>query len=290
MAAGVGSRYGGLKQIDSFGPHGEAIMDYAIYDAIQNGFEEVVFIIQENMIDDLYEKFHHAFGGKIKISHVIQHTDIEFNGSVISRKKPWGTAHAILSAKGVINGPFSVINADDYYGPQAFRQMADFLSKVDSENQYALVGYRLGNTLSESGHVARGICQSDSKDHLISIKEKTKIQREGDQIYNLETDEMELLLPETTVSMNCWAFMPSIFDHIQSEFDNFLVKNAQSDNAELFIPHVLNGLIQNGDVSIKIIESIDSWFGVTYKNDKASAPSRIKELISSGTYPEQLWI
>ncbi len=289
MAAGLGSRYGGLKQIDSFGPNGETIMDYAIYDAIQSGFGEVIFIIQENMINDLYEKFDHAFEGKIKISHVIQSSEIEFGNSVISRKKPWGTAHAILSAKDVIHGPFAVINADDYYGPKAFRQMADFLSQSNDGSQYALVGYRLGNTLSESGHVARGICKSDNKNYLVSITEKTKIQRKGDQIINLENDEKEFLLPETIVSMNCWAFMPSIFMHIESEFNQFLIECAQSDSAELYIPNVLNGLINNGVVNIRIIESIDSWFGVTYQNDKMRASVRIEEMISSDTYPQQLW-
>ncbi len=289
MAAGIGSRYGGLKQIDSFGPNGEAIMDYSIYDAIQSGFDEVIFIIQENMIKDLYEKFSHNFDGKIKVSHVIQSTEIEVNGDVVSRKRPWGTAHAILSSKSMINEPFLVINADDFYGTRAFRQVTDFILDSKFENEYALVGYRLGNTLSDSGSVARGVCQTNGDGFLSAIEEKTKISKEGDLIINQENEEKEILSPETVVSMNFWAFRPSIFNHIQSRFDEFILENSNSEKAELFIPNVLNELLRLGSIKIKVIESVDPWFGVTYKSDKSYATSRIDDLIKDGTYPEKLW-
>ncbi len=289
MAAGIGSRYGGLKQIDGFGPNGETIMDYSIYDAIKSGFDEVIFILQDNMVEDFYKKFDHAFGGQLKVSHVVQRTDIEYNGSLILRKKPWGTAHAILSARNVIDTPFVVINADDFYGPKAFKQMANFLSEVNSEDQFALVGYRLGNTLTASGHVARGICESDGSNYLVSIKEKTRIFKDGDRIYNLENDVKEYLTTETLVSMNCWAFTPSIFNHIQNSFNDFIARNRQSENAELFIPNVLNGLLDTGAIRIKVIESIDPWFGVTYRGDKEKATSKIDQLIKEGIYPASLW-
>ena len=289
MAAGIGSRYGGLKQLDSFGPNGEAIMDYSIYDAIQSGFDEVIFIIQESMISDLYEKFSHKFGGKIKINHVVQQTEIEVNGSVISRKRPWGTAHAILSSKSMINESFLVINADDFYGARAFRQVADFFLDPTSQNEYALVGYQLGNTLSESGSVARGVCQTNGDGFLSAIAEKTKIAKEGDLIVNQQNEENEILSPETVVSMNFWAFNPSIFNHIQTRFDDFISENSNSENAELFIPNVLNDLLGLGGIKIKVIKSVDAWFGVTYKSDKSVVTSRIEGLIKDGTYPEKLW-
>lgn len=292
LAAGMGSRYGGLKQVDPVGPAGEAIIDYSIHDAIQAGFGKVVFVIRESFAKDFKEKFDSSLKGKIETEYVYQEMESFVpDPSTISpeRKKPWGTAHAVLVAKDVIQEePFVVINADDFYGPQSYVLLEKYLSSA-SENDYSMVGYQLDKTLSDHGYVSRGVCETDKNDLLQTVVERTHIEKTNGRIITRidENTQMELTGNEV-VSMNIWGFMPSFFDYLEQYFLEFIQTNATNPKGEFYIPFVVNELIRNDKIKLKVLESKDLWFGVTYQEDKALAVSSIQRLIDQGVYPEKL--
>jgi UTP-glucose-1-phosphate uridylyltransferase len=291
LAAGMGSRYGGNKQMDAFGPNGEAIIDYSIYDAIRSGFGKVVFIIRDSFAEEFKNQFEHKLTGKIETQYVMQEMDsyienFEFTGA---RKKPWGTAHAVLCAKEVINEPFAVINADDYYGSDGFEKAAKFLKEEVSPKKYCVIGYQLSKTISENGSVSRGVCEVDFEQNLMGIHERTKIIPEDGKIFYVE-DALKVPLPaDTPVSMNFWGFDEHIFDYIQKLFIKFLNDNAENPKAEFFIPTIVDSYINEGKGKIKVIPTSAQWFGVTYKEDAAAVKESIRDLIEKGVYPEQLF-
>ena len=293
LAAGMGSRYGGLKQTDPVGPHGEAIIDYSIYDAIRAGFGKVVFVIRESFAGNFKASFEEKLKGKIQTAYVYQELDnipegLNFNPE---RKKPWGTGHAVLVAKDHIQGPFAVINADDFYGAEAYRKVADFLSGAARESfpHYAMVGYRLDQTLSENGYVSRGVCTQDEHGHLVDVVEHTNIERKGEDIIATLEDHTKKLPGDTVVSMNFWGFLPSYFHFLEKSFAQFIRANNEDLKAEFYIPYVVNELIQHKQAHIQVLQSSEKWFGVTYQEDKASTVENINKLIASGRYPENLW-
>ena len=295
LAAGMGSRYGGLKQVDPVGPNGEAIIDYSIYDAIRAGYGKVVFVIRESFAAAFLESFDSKLKGKIETEYVFQELlnfvpdDVEVSAE---RQKPWGTGHAVLVAKDVINEPFAVINADDYYGPGSYQLTHDYLlnPNTDPANDYCMVGYMLDKTLSEHGYVSRGICETDSDEFLQTVVERTHIERvDGKIITQIEEGKTMELTGNEVVSMNFWGFMPSYFDHLETYFTHFIRENAQNPKGEFYIPTVVNDLIDKGMINLKVLQSKDLWFGVTYKEDKASAVTSINKLIAKGVYPEKLW-
>lgn len=295
LAAGMGSRYGGLKQVDPVGPNGEAIIEYSIYDAIRAGFGKVVFVIRESFATDFKARFDAKLKGKIETEYVFQELrnfvpdDVEISDD---RKKPWGTAHAVLVAKHAINEPFAVINADDFYGPGSYQLTHDYLlnPSIDSESDCCMVGYQLNKTLSEHGYVSRGVCQTDSNNFLKTVVERTHIEKvNGKIITQLEDGSRVELTGNEVVSMNFWGFMPSFFRHLEAYFIDFIRNNADNPKGEFYIPFVANDLIANNKAKLKVLQSRDLWFGVTYKDDKQSAVDSIHNLISKGVYPQQLW-
>jgi len=295
LAAGMGSRYGGLKQVDPVGPNGEAIIDYSIYDAIRAGYGKVVFVIRESFADAFKETFEPKLKGKIETAYAFQ----ELNSMVpegiqvhLDRAKPWGTGHAVLVAKDVVKEPFVVINADDYYGPNAYKMIPDYLNNVSNPSipHYCMVGYGLKNTLSEHGFVSRGVCQTNSEGYLETVVERTHIEKtDGKIISQLSESEFMELTGEEVVSMNIWGFLPSYFEYLEKYFHDFIQKNADNPKGEFYIPFVVNDLIEKGEVNLKVLQSQDMWFGVTYKEDKDLAVQNIKQLIEKGVYPEKLW-
>ncbi len=292
LAAGVASRYGSMKQVEGFGPHQETIMDYSIYDAIQAGFDRVVFIIREEFAENFKAIFEPKLKGRIATDYVFQEMDSFLEGSSLpaGRTKPWGTAHAVLCAKNAINGPFAVINADDFYGRDAFQKMAKFLQNECSDNQYGLVGYELGKTLSENGSVSRGVCEVDKNSNLESIKERTRITKENGQIIFEEADgSKHPLTPDTSVSMNFFGFGPSFFEWSQRLFKEFLEKNRENPKAEFFIPIVVDYFISHDAGTVKVLPTGAQWFGVTYKEDAPAVRGDLRALIAAGLYPEKLW-
>lgn len=291
LAAGMGSRYGGLKQMDELGPHGESIIDYSVYDAIQSGFDKVVFVIREDFADVFKARFEPRLAGKIKTEYVYQDLkDLPEGFSVPEgREKPWGTGHAILMAKEVINEPFAIINADDFYGREAYKQVFDFVADSKDENEYAMVGYKLNNTLSEHGTVSRGVCETNADGNLVNIVERTKIGYEGEKIFFYEEDSKTELTGTEAVSMNFWAFKPNYFKKLESAFLDFLKEKGQEMKSEFYFNAVVDQLIKKGEASTKVIRTDSKWFGVTYKEDKPMVQQKIDELISSGIYPEKLW-
>ena len=292
MAAGMGSRYGGLKQLDPIGPNDEKIIDYSIYDAIRAGFGKVVFVIRQGFAETFKEKVAGKFEDIVEIKYAYQELDKclgEFDLPE-GREKPWGTGQAILVAKDHIKEPFAVINADDFYGSDAFEIMAEFLRDPDSvENNYSMVGYTLRNTLSDHGHVSRGVCAYDDQMLLNKVVERTKIERNGDgaKFYDDQGTE-HLLSGDEIVSMNFWGFKPSIFDSLEKQFADFLQKNRSNNKAEFYIPSVVDNLISQGKVDVKILKTQSQWFGVTYRQDKVKAVESIKNLIEKGVYPQKL--
>jgi UTP-glucose-1-phosphate uridylyltransferase len=294
IAAGMGSRYGGLKQIDPVGPNGEIIIDYSIYDAIKAGFKKIVFIIRRHFEDAFREKIGNKLNGIVETAYAYQELDKCLGNFSLpqNREKPWGTGHAILVAKDVIKEPFAVINADDYYGPNSFREMHNYLSLPSciSSNHYAMVGFILRNTLSEYGFVARGVCDVNEEMLLQKVVERTKIKKVGDGAKFIEPDGSEYMLKgDEIVSMNLWGFHPSIFTHLEKLFKEFLAKKGNEEKSEFYIPFVVDELIRNKIISSKVLPTKDRWFGVTYKEDMLIARSCIKKLIDSGVYPEKLW-
>jgi dTDP-glucose pyrophosphorylase len=290
LAAGMASRYGSMKQIQSFGPGGETIMDYSIYDAIRAGFGKVVFIIRREFAEDFKNIFGPKLEGRIEAEYAYQALDAFTEGYEYpaERSKPWGTSHAVLCAKEYVSEPFAVINADDFYGHDAFKQASDFLTNDCNEKNYAIIGYDLLNTLSDYGTVNRGVCTLDESGNLAGITERINIARKGDIIVcedGLEPKELPL---DTKVSMNFWCFDPSYFSYTQKLFREFLQKHGQEPKSEFFIPIVADQFIREGG-RVEIIPTTSSWFGVTYKEDAPFVENSLRDLIQKGEYPERLW-
>jgi len=291
LAAGVGSRYGGNKQIDGFGPKGETIMDYSIFDAIRAGFGKVVFIVREQILDMVKEVFVPRLEGKIEVDFVVQSLtsnlpDVYFHPD---RKKPFGTAHAVLCAKEVIKEPFAVINADDFYGKEAFDALGKFLSSEVQPALHCMVGYALKNVLSDNGTVSRGVCEVNEANQLVGMVERTSIAREGDKIISRGDGEVLEIHADTPVSMNCWGFHPSFFEATENLWSDFLAANHEDLKSEFYIPMVANTLIQEKKAAIEILEGGKVWFGVTYPEDKDSVIEMLQKLHASGEYPDKLW-
>lgn len=294
LAAGMGSRYGGLKQMDPLGPNGESIIDYSVYDAARAGFGKVIFVLREDIVADFYELFANKYKAVIEVDHVIQRLSDLPEGILLNeqRSKPWGTGHAVLAARKKLQEPFAVINGDDFYGADAFRVMADFLSQADpNEIKYqSMVGYVLNNTLSEYGFVSRGICSSDSNNFLTTVTERTHIERiEDGIIFEDENETKHHLSGDEIVSMNFWGFTPALLGPFYEKFTQFMLENSQALKSEFFIPLGINQLIQDGVLQVKVLESTARWFGVTYQQDKPLVISKLRELSATGVYPDKIW-
>lgn len=294
LAAGIGSRYGGMKQIDPFGPSGETITDYSIYDAINAGFDRFVFVISPSMEEEFRTYYVKKFPSYLKVDYVIQSINNIPAGFVLSedRVKPWGTAHAVLMAKDAINEPFAVINADDFYGKDSYKIMHDFLVRTTEEvpGQYCMVGFELQKTVSEHGSVARGICKVDDQGFLEGMVERTKVfLKDGGIVYEEEDGSAHSLDQMDTVSMNLFGFTPDFFGHIEDYFKTFIEDNLKNPKAELFIPLVVDSLINSGTARMTVLQTSESWFGVTYQKDKPYVLKTIRNLVDDGVYPESLW-
>lgn len=294
LAAGMGSRYGGLKQLDQVGPFGETIIDYSIYDAIRAGFGKVIFIIKEAIENDFKEAVAGHLSDKIPIDYVFQETWMVPEGIMIpdNRNKPWGTGHAVMMADGRIDGPFAVINADDFYGRRAYKTLADYYKDWTPArgNDYCMVGYNVAKTLSEFGAVSRGVCHSDPDSFLVDVVERTHLGRSTAGI--TYKDETGLLIPipgNSIVSMNFWGFTPSLFGFLRTGFEAFIKKNAGDLKAEFYIPGVVNDLIRSQQATVRILHCNETWFGMTYKEDRETVVKSIRRLVQTGDYPEKLW-
>jgi len=291
LAAGMGSRYGGLKQLDAIGPNGETIIDYSVFDALRAGFGKVVFIIRESFAFEFEEKVVAKFRDKIKIAYAFQPMDVEFEEipDMPDREKPWGTGHAVLVAKDMIDEPFAVANADDYYGISSFQKMAEFLTRRTTSNHYSMIGFILSKTLSDNGSVSRGVCHSSENHYLKSVVETTKIERVEDTI-QFENDGKSGTLPDNTlVSMNLWGFHPHFFETLESHFFSFVKNNYKNPRSEFYIPLVINKLIENEEAMVEVIPSVEKWYGVTYKEDKPVIQSAIERMTYDDLYPKPLW-
>jgi NDP-sugar pyrophosphorylase family protein len=293
LAAGIGSRYGGVKQMDRVGPSGETIMDYSLYDAKRAGFGKTVFVIRRSIEKDFREAFLDHLAGRVEVDFVFQELEDLPPGFAVpdGRVKPWGTSHAVLQAEAKVATPFAVINADDFYGLEAFRIMADFLSaRRNDETLYAVVAYLIDKTLSEHGSVARGVCEVGAGGWLEGIVERTHVERTAEGIvYKDEQGRFVSLPPEKAVSMNFWGFTPTYFKYGREIFEDFLRHNIGNMKAELFIPLVVNQLIKRGEARVRILPTSAKWFGVTYQEDKPRVVEALRALVSSGAYPPNLW-
>jgi UTP-glucose-1-phosphate uridylyltransferase len=292
LAAGMGSRFGGLKQVEPVGPNGEAIIDYSIYDAIKAGFGKVVFVIRESFADAFKEKFDPILKGKIDVEYIFQELDNLPEGFTLpkGREKPWGTAHAILVAKDVVNEPFCALNADDFYGYNAYKVMAEFLTHSADPTEYSMVGYKLSHTLSDYGSVSRGICDVNENDLLRKIVETTKILKKDDKIISVEPDGSEKeLTGNESASMNIWGFKPSVFLILEEKFTEFLKNHINEPKSEIYIPSVVFDMIQEKKATVKVLKADSPWFGVTYKEDKPRVVAKINKLIEEGEYPKKLY-
>lgn len=297
LAAGMGSRYGGLKQLDGLGPNGETIMDYSIYDAIQAGFGKIVWVIRKDFEQDFREKILSKYEGHIPCELVFQSLDKLPEGYSVpdGRTKPWGTNHAVMMAKDVIKEPFCVINCDDFYNRDCFRVIGKFLAELpeNSKNTYAMVGFRVGNTLSENGSVSRGVCSTDDKHHLTTCVERTEIERQpdGQVAYKDEKGEWVKIADTTPVSMNVWGFTPDYFEHSDKFFKEFLDAPETKTNvkAEYLIPWVVNKLINDGTATCEVLDTTSKWFGVTYSADRPAVVAKIQKLVDDGIYPNKLF-
>jgi len=295
MAAGIGSRYGGLKQIDPVGPDGEKIIDYSAYDARRAGFGRVVFVIRRDMEDDFRKHIGRRIEGQIDTAYVHQELEPLPAGFKVpaERVKPWGTAHAVAVCRGRVGTPFAVINADDFYGPSAFRVLSDYLKNLretEGMHECCLVGYLLGNTLSEHGHVSRGVCEVASDGTLREIHERVKIQRLDGAIRHTEDGQNWIDLPaDSVVSMNMWGFTPSLFDELDAGFVEFLKKRGADPKAEYFLPERIGELVASGRARVKILRTDERWFGITYKEDKPLVEKAVRGLVERGVYPPSLW-
>ncbi|WP_080905221.1 nucleotidyltransferase [Parabacteroides sp. Marseille-P3160] len=293
LAAGMGSRYGGLKQLDGLGPNGETIMDYSIFDAIRGGFGKVVFVIRKDFEQDFREKILSKYENHIPVEVVFQAlTDLPDGFTCPEgRTKPWGTNHAVLMGKSVIHEPFAVINADDFYGRDSFSVLGKELTTLTGKkNDYCMVGYRVGNTLSESGSVARGVCSQNEEGFLTTVVERTAIERINGEIQFTDENGKKVVLEENTpVSMNMWGFTPDYFEHSEDYFKEFLKKNRDNLKSEYFIPLLVNDLITRGIARVKVLDTTSKWFGVTYAADRQGVVDKIRALIDAGEYPEKLF-
>ena len=296
LAAGMGSRYGGLKQLDGLGPNGETIMDYSIYDAIKAGFGKIVFVIRKDFEQDFREKILSKYEGHVPVELCFQSLDSLPEGFTCpaDRVKPWGTNHAVMMAKDVINEPFCVINCDDFYNRDASQVIGKFLADLPegSTNKYAMVGFRVGNTLSENGTVARGICSKDEQGNLTTVVERTEIMRvDGPICYKDEEGKWVPVEENTPVSMNMWGFTPDYFQHSEAYFKEFLSdpKNMSNLKAEFFIPLMVNKLIVEGTSTVQVLDTTSKWFGVTYSADRQDTVDRIQKLVDEGVYPNKLF-
>jgi NDP-sugar pyrophosphorylase family protein len=295
LAAGMGSRYGGIKQMDHFGPQGETLIDYSIYDAIRSGFGKIVFIIRKDFSEVFEKTFNAKLGGQpVEVQYVYQGLDsfVKEDEVPAGRKKPWGTAHAVLCAKDAIEEPFAVINADDFYGREVYKQMYTFLTEECGESRYSVIGYELGKTLSEHGTVSRGVCTLDEIGNLDTITERTKIARneEGKPVYTDEQGNAHIMAEKTPVSMNFWGFDPSIFSLSEEMFARFVEERGSGPKAEFLIPTVVDYFIANRQGTVKVIPTPAQWFGVTYQQDAPVVREKLQELVQQGVYPEKLWI
>ena len=293
LAAGMGSRYGSLKQMDGVGPNGEAIIDYSIYDAIRAGFGKVVFVIRHSFAKEFAEMFNRErFGGRIEVEYVYQELDCLPEGFSVpeGRQKPWGTNHAVMMAAGVIREPFAVVNADDFYGRDGFEVIGRYLASLEgSRNEYCMVGYEVSKTLSENGTVSRGVCEVDSEGCLAGMVERTKIERVDGTIVFHEGGEDTPLAENTPVSMNLFGFTPDYFEYSDSYFRQFLMENGADIKAEFYIPLMVNKLIGDSTARMRVLNTASQWFGVTYKEDRPQLVSKIEALIADGVYPRDLW-
>ena len=292
LAAGMGSRYGSLKQMDGVGPGGEAILDYSVYDAIRAGFGKVVFVIRCSFEEDFRSVFSaERFGGRIEVEYVFQELDRLPDGFTVpeGREKPWGTNHAVMMGAGAIDGPFAVINADDFYGRDSFEVLAGYLTGVSGTGRYCMVAYEVARTLSEHGSVSRGVCGTDAQGNLASLTERTSIERVDGTIYYAEEGERFPLADDTPVSMNMFGFTPDYFEYSQDEFSRFLRERGGELKSEFYIPSMVNSLIASGKASVRVLRTDSEWFGVTYKEDRPAVERRLQALIDAGEYPERLW-
>ena len=293
LAAGMGSRYGSLKQMDGVGPNGEAIIDYSVYDAIQAGFGKVVFVIRHSFADDFKEVFNaERFGHRIEVEYVYQELDYLPEGFSLpeGRVKPWGTNHAVMMAASAIREPFAAINADDFYGRNSYEVISNFLSQLDGkQGEYCMVGYEVSKTLSENGTVSRGVCTVDAAGNLTSMVERTQIERVNGTILFHDEGLDEPLAEDTPVSMNFFGFTPDYFRHSEEYFKEFLTDNIANLKSEFYIPRMVNKLISDGTATMRVLSTKADWFGVTYKEDKPELMRKIEELIEAGVYPRNLW-
>ena len=292
LAAGMASRYGSMKQTDAFGPHGETIIDYSIYDAIRAGFGKVSFIIREEFLESFKGIFEPKLAGKIETDYVFQSYDLSPFGidKIIERQKPWGTGHAVLAAQNQINEPFCVINADDFYGFDAFEKMSLFLRNDVKDDYYSLMGYEVDKTLSDYGSVSRGICKVNSDGNLEEINERTKVYtKDGEIVYEDDNGNTNPLDKDARASMNFWGFTPAIFKQSEAMFKRFVEANENNPKAEFFIPLMAEELVKTGEAKFKVIPTSSKWFGVTYKEDKPIVMKSLADLLANGSYPENLW-
>jgi len=291
LAAGMASRYGSLKQTEGFGPSGETIMEYSIYDAIRAGFDKVVFIIRKDFAAPFQEKFDAILKDKVEVEYVYQDLNDFVSESDIpeGRKKPWGTGHAVLCAKDAVSEPFAVINADDFYGKEAFENAFAFLDTECDKNTGAIIGYELNKTLSDHGTVSRGVCEIDADNNLVSINERTSIAKKDNKIFYEENTQQIEVPFDSSVSMNFWCFDPSVFSLTERLFKEFVQENKHNIKAEFFIPIIADYFINQTDYKIKVIPTSSQWFGVTYKEDAPIVKQSLDGLIDGGVYPESLW-
>jgi choline kinase len=291
LAAGMGSRYGGIKQIEGFGPSGETILEYSIYDAIRAGFGKIVFIVREDIRDAVHSIVEPGLKGRIPYEFAIQNgirfVPRQFQNP--SRTKPWGTGHAVLCASDAIDGPFAVINADDFYGPESFRNMADFLTTNTDPNHHSMVGYELGNVLSDHGTVSRGVCEVNASGYLTGINERLKVGWSDGKIVHRDGDMEHELNATDAVSMNFWGFKPSYFEITQKLFEDFLETNSESSTAEFFIPIGVQHIIDSEIGKFSVLKGGTTWFGVTYPEDKPIVQASVNRLLNEGVYPRNLW-
>jgi NDP-sugar pyrophosphorylase family protein len=291
LAAGMGSRFGGLKQLEPVGKHNQIIIDYSVYDAVRAGFGKSVFVIKKQMEDIISEQLLTRYEGLIETEMVFQEIDVIPDGYTVpeGRVKPWGTAHALLMAEPAVKSAFCVINADDFYGYEAFRDLSEFLTTKATAEHYAMAGYRLEKTLSHHGTVSRGVCDINEAGFLKTVTERTKIAVQDGAIVAYEGDKKIELLPETLVSMNFWGFTPSVFEHLRTDFVQFLDEKGGRLDSEFLLPVVIDTLLQRGKVKVTVLDSQSEWFGLTYKEDVEATRKLIRQRTEQGIYPEKLW-
>jgi dTDP-glucose pyrophosphorylase len=294
LAAGMGSRYGGLKQMDQMGPSGETIMDYSVYDALEAGFGKIVFVIRKSFRREFEQKICGKYGGKIELAFAEQELDKIPQGMLLNpdREKPWGTGHAVLVANEFINTPFAVINADDYYGQHSFKILADYLNTINGQRgAFSMVGFKAGNTLSESGSVSRGICTTNKEGFLESVEEHHNISRDNSGVITGENSSGDIvkITDNTYVSMNMWGFTPDLFQEGNKLFSHFMQTKGNELKSEFYIPYVVNKLLESGYAKCKVLTTPDSWFGVTYKEDRQFVSGKVSQLVKEGKYPTPLF-